>query len=122
MREHQESLRLAHDHVKQQFRAEKRNQRVNENVNDDGLEEGKLVYLRNRVKGRNKIQDFWDPCLYRVVQGPSGNGAMYSVQPECEDGPVRTVHQTELRRAVGRSSMEVADSSDILGLLFWFSI
>lgn len=116
VRDHQESLRVAHDHVKQQVQAkvEKRNQRYNEKVNDGGLEEGQLVHLRNHVKGRNKIQDFWDPGLYRVIRGPSGNGAVYAVTPVSGDGPVRTVHRDELRKAIGRPSIEMPDSPMVL--------
>lgn len=117
VRDHQESLRVAHDHVRQQLQAkvEKRNQRHDEKVNDDSLKEEQLVCLRNHVKGRNKIQDFWDPCLYRVIQGPSGNGAAYSVRPVSGDGSVRTVHRSELRIALHRPSIEVSDPPVVLG-------
>lgn len=102
--------------MKQQLQAnvEKQNQRYNEKVNDGGLEEGQLVHLRNHVKGRNKIQDCWDPCLYRVIRGPSGNGAVYSVTPVSGDGPVRTVHRSELRNAICRPSIEMPDPPMVL--------
>lgn len=73
VRQHQESLRVVHDHVRLQLeaKAEKRNQKHNQQVTDPGLEEGELVYLRNhQVRGRNKIQDLWHSCLYRVVNRP----------------------------------------------------
>lgn len=108
---HQESLRVAHTHVRQQLRekAEKRNKPHNEKVNDKGLEEGQLVYLRNHARGRSKIQDFWDSCVYRVVRGPCGQGAVYSVRPVSGDGPVRTVHRSELRSAIRKLSTETSD-------------
>lgn len=31
---------------------------------------GQLIYLRNRVQGRNKIQDAWSSTPYRVVEVP----------------------------------------------------
>ncbi|KAL6467387.1 hypothetical protein MHYP_G00251910 [Metynnis hypsauchen] len=96
VRDHQASLGVAYEHVRQRIeqQAAKRNRRHNEQVNDQGLKEGQLVYLRNHAKGRAKIQDHWDPCVYRVVKG---QGTVYSVIPAYIQGPVRHVHRTELR-------------------------
>lgn len=96
VQDHQASLKGVYEHVRQRMeeQAVKRNQRHNERANDQGLEEGQLVYLRNHAKGRAKIQDHWDPCVYKVVKG---QGAVYSVTPVNDMGPVRQVHRTELR-------------------------
>lgn len=110
VRRHQETLRVVHDHVRQQLQtqAERRNQKHNQQVTDPGLEEGQLVYLRNhQVRGRNKIQDLWHPCLYKVVQRPQGLGSVYTVAPVHQDGPVRRVHRTELKSALRTEELDV---------------
>ena len=100
VQKHQHSLKGVHEHVRQQLeaKAERRNQEHNQKVTDPGLEEGQLVYLRNhQVRGRNKIQDLWHHHIYRVVNQPQGQGAVYTIIPVDQDGPVRRVHRTELR-------------------------
>lgn len=114
VRQHQESLRMAHDHVRQQLnaKAEKRNQKYNQQVTDPDLEEGQLVYLRNhQVSGRNKIQDVWHPCLCRVVNRPQDQGAVYTIAPAHQDGPLRRVQRTELRRAPRREEPDAQQVS-----------
>ncbi|KAJ8407241.1 hypothetical protein AAFF_G00278150 [Aldrovandia affinis] len=88
-------------------RRRQRDQRYKSQVHDPGLKEGQLVYTRNHsVKGRNKIQDTWDSTPYRVVQQPDHQGAVYSVIPASQDGPVRRVHRTELRRVPGEEGIQ----------------
>lgn len=97
---HQESVRINHEHVKQRSeeQARQRNQSHNAQVNDAGLEEGQLVYLRNHVQGRNKIQDHWNANVFRLLRRPSRMGVVYTVAP-LEGGPVRHVHRSKLRAA-----------------------
>ncbi|KAL6476359.1 hypothetical protein MHYP_G00148580 [Metynnis hypsauchen] len=106
---HQQSLRLVHEHVRQRSEelARRRNRNHNDQVNDCGFKEGQLVYLRNHAPGRNKIQDHWNSCVYRVVRSPEGMGAVYSVAPVNEEGPVRQVHRSELRAALGEQQHTV---------------
>lgn len=67
-------------------------------VNDTGIGEGELVYTHNHaIKGRNKIQDWWDATLYKVVRQPREGGAPYSIIPVGQEGPIRQVHRAELR-------------------------
>ncbi|KAJ8362363.1 hypothetical protein AAFF_G00378260 [Aldrovandia affinis] len=106
---HRESLEMAYDQVQQRLatRRRQRDQRYKSQVHDPGLKEGQLVYIRNHsVKGRNKIQDTWDSTPYRVVQQPDHQGAVYSVVPASQDGPVRRVHRTELRRVPGEEGIQ----------------
>ncbi|KAF4116527.1 hypothetical protein G5714_004016 [Onychostoma macrolepis] len=88
----------------------RRNQRHNDNVNDPGLEEGRLVYLRNHVPGRNKIQDHWNSVVFQVLRSPSGTGTVYTVAPRDGEGPVRQVHRSELR-AVPEGLQSVAEET-----------
>ena len=95
---HQESVKLTQEHVRQKSeeQARQRNQNHNARVNDAGVEEGQLVYLRNHVQGRNKIQDHWNANVFRVTRSPSGTGVVYTVAP-LDGGPIRHVHRSELR-------------------------
>ena len=45
------------------------------------VEKGQFVYLRSHPKGRNKIQDAWDPTLYQVESAPGPDGVVYTVVP-----------------------------------------
>ena len=99
VQKHQQSVRVTHEHVRRRAEelARRRNQNHNDQVNDGGFKEGEFVYLRNRVQGRNKIQDYWNPSAFRVVRGPSGAGVVYTVAPAVGDGRIRQVHRSEMR-------------------------
>ena len=58
---------------------------------------GQLIYLRNRVQGRNKIQDAWSSTPYRVVKLPDKNGAVYAVERADGTGDLRRVHRTAMQ-------------------------
>lgn len=98
--EHQKSLSSAYESVQKRLeskRAEKR-QREQGQAMASEFEEGDLVFTRNHsVRGRNKIQDFWDSTLYQVVRPPPATGVVYSVAPVGQEGPLRQLHRTELR-------------------------
>lgn len=126
VQEHQKSLAAAYDVVQQ--RVEKR--RVQRDLNSSkcaspDLEQGDLVYMRNHsVRGRNKIQDFWDPTPFQVVRPPPGHGVVYSVAPAGHTGPLRQVHRTELRnipiRELDRdqdSGLQISKQDDLTGML-----
>lgn len=72
-------------------------------VHHDSLQEGQLVYRRShKVRGRNKIQDVWDPALYRIVQG--SEDPVYSICPADGTGSVKRIHRCELRPVCGSSN------------------
>ncbi|KAK3741212.1 hypothetical protein QZH41_006221 [Actinostola sp. cb2023] len=79
----------AGEHLEQA--AERRKKASDQTAFDDPLEIGQLVYLRNKVKGRNKIQDSWSPTLYRVIGVPDKDGAAYTVQLYKGDAEPRKV-------------------------------
>ncbi|XP_063076411.1 uncharacterized protein LOC134466443 [Engraulis encrasicolus] len=96
---HRQSAQMTWQHVKQRAEevARRRNQKHNDQANDAGLEEGQLVYMRNHVQGRNKIQDHWSPQVFQVVRAPSATGVVYTLAPLGQEGPLRQVHRSELR-------------------------
>ena len=65
---HQDRLRDAYlkagEHLRQQADAPKAIS--DKGTNDQPIEKGQFVYLRSHPRGRNKIQDAWDPTLYKV--------------------------------------------------------
>lgn len=111
VQQHERSVKLTQEHVRQRSTelANRRNQKHNDTVNDPGIDSGQLVYLRNHVPGRNKIQDHWNSTLFRVVQRPMGNGAVYTVAPVDGDGPERQIHRSEMR--------EVPEGQQVAGAL-----
>lgn len=116
VQEHCESLEAAYASVRQRLasRTRQRDQRYLAQVNDPGLEEGDLVYTRNHaVRGRNKIQDAWDSTLYQVVRKPQEQGVVYSIAPVGQEGPVRQVHRTELRRAPASKPQEEESEQNV---------
>lgn len=98
--EHQKSLAAAYETVQQRIDrkvAQRDSKNQDASIAPD-FEEGDLVYTRNHaVKGRNKIQDFWDPTPYQIVRPPPARGVVYSVAPVGQEGPLRQVHRAELR-------------------------
>lgn len=61
-----------------QLQAEKRREHHSETEYDIPIQEGHLVYLRNHVRGGNKIQDTWNSTPYKVVAVPTdGLGSVY---------------------------------------------
>lgn len=90
--EHHRSLTVAYETVQGRLesRRAQRDQREQDQCMAEDFEEGDLVYTRNHsVRGRNKIQDFWDPTPYQVVRPPPSKGAVYSVAPAGQEGPLR---------------------------------
>ncbi|KAL1278784.1 hypothetical protein QQF64_025457 [Cirrhinus molitorella] len=81
--EHQGRLQAAYGEVQERLREKvaRRNRSYKGRINDYGFREGELVYLKNHHRGRHKIQDVYDSCLYKVVREPGEQGAVYSVAP-----------------------------------------
>lgn len=114
IQEHQDNLRAVYSQAgkRVQRRLERRNLKHDMGVRDVGFQEGELVYLKkHQVRGRNKIQDAWNSCLYRVVRCLEGQGTVYSVVPIEQEGPAKQVHRSELR-SVGAARTTIAVMSD----------
>ena len=60
-----EAVKRANNRIKP--KAAERNNRHDKSAVSSELEIGSKLLLRNRVKGRNKIQDTWNPTSYIVV-------------------------------------------------------
>ena len=66
----------------------------NKTASDMSLPIGARVFLRNYVKGRNKIQDAWNNIPHKVVGRPDAEGNVYVVEPLEGDGAQKTVNHS----------------------------
>lgn len=87
-----ETHRLALDHLQRE--AAKRIAFTDTNARDHPLSVGDYVYVRNRVVGRNKIQDFWQPDLYCITARLPGKH-VYRLLP-LAGGTEKTVNRKDL--------------------------
>jgi len=100
VRQHRQRLLDAHKRAYQQLvrAAEERSLRSDKRAADHPLHVGDFVYVRNRVPGRNKIQDFWRPELFRVTARRDPRQHVYTIQPVA-GGLERVVNRRDLRPA-----------------------
>ena len=95
------------------FRVALRQQaRSNLKVNDTSLPGGARVYLRNRVKGRNKTQALWDATPHKVIRRlDTGNTCVVVplVALQGEEESRKTVHMNDILHAT-----QLADESSAL--------
>ncbi|XP_076455497.1 uncharacterized protein LOC143290093 [Babylonia areolata] len=97
VRQHRQRLQVAHQRALHQLQ-QAALQRVNFNRQHStahDLHVGDYVYVRNRVLGRNKIQDFWQPDLHQVTNRPYGHLHVYSVVP-LAGGPEKVINRKHL--------------------------
>ena len=71
------------------------------------------VWLRKRVLGRNKIQDFWESVPYEVIAQTEGNHMVYKVKPLDGVGLVKVVNRVDLLEDIqDDSDTEESTSAD----------
>ena len=75
-------------------KAKKRN--LKHRGQDHTLQPGDRVWLRKRVLGRNKIQNFWESVPYEVIAKTEGNHMVYKVKPLNGVGLVTVVNRVDL--------------------------
>ncbi|KAK7877074.1 hypothetical protein WMY93_032212 [Mugilogobius chulae] len=73
--------------------AERNKQRFDQRVTTSVLEPGDRVLVRNvRIRGKHKLSDKWEDTVYVVVK-KAKELPVYTVTPEHQDGPLRTLHR-----------------------------
>lgn len=73
--------------------SEKNKVRFDQRVIPSKLEPGDRVLVRSvRMRGKHKLSDKWKQDIYVVVD-QAGDLPVYTVKPECRDGPKRTLHR-----------------------------
>ena len=95
---HRSHLRHAYEKAGERLRiaAEGRKARHDQKIYNPPIAVDQLVFLRNRVQGRNKIQDSRDSTPYRVFQVPQDGGAVYAVERADGTGDPRRIHRSVL--------------------------
>lgn len=74
--------------------AERRKERHNRCAQEKSIAIGTRVLLRNRVQGRNKIQDVWDSTPYKVIDSLGNN--VYTIQLADGSGKTKNVTRKEV--------------------------
>jgi transposase InsO family protein len=77
-------------------KAKQRKVRHEKKAKDYDVDIGARVLLRNRVKGRNKIQDVWNCTPYRIVSRVAGGNAYLVQKADSEDDKIRSVNRVDL--------------------------
>ena len=78
-------------------KASERKSRNDQKANASTLCVGTKVLLRNRVKGRNKIQDFWSSVPYVVIEKlMEGDHSAYKVMELDGNGKTKIVNRVDL--------------------------
>lgn len=92
---HRRNLDFAYRHANKKLReeADKRKTRFDRHVREDPLSVGDTVILKNRPKGRNKIQDKWKEESYEVTEV---RDSVYTVV-SCKTGEQKRLHRNELK-------------------------
>ena len=81
-----------------EVRRQRQDLKIPEQTTGPDFEHGDLMYTRNRsARGRNKIQDLWDPTPYQVMQRLSEQSVAYSVVLVGQNGPVQQDLRIEIR-------------------------
>ena len=106
----QEAHRLALQKLKQE--ASERTSFKDKHASEHPLSVGNFVYLRNRVQGRNKFQDYWRPDLY-CVTARLPDRHVYRLLP-LAGGEERTVNRKDLLLAEEPLSELVPESEVVL--------
>ena len=75
-------------------KAAERKRRHNKSVKVSDIKVGRCVLLRNRVIGRNKIQDVWSSVPYKVVGTVTDGSCAYIVQSP--EGKAKVVNRVDL--------------------------
>ena len=96
LQKHKKRLTEAMELAKQNLdkAAEQRREQYNQNTSEKPVSVGTRVLTRNRVQGRNKIQDVWDSTPYKVIATPGNN--VYTIQLADGSGPKRNVTRREM--------------------------
>ena len=92
---HRRNLDLAYRQARRRMQDEatKRKTRFDQHVMLDPVSRGETVLLRNRPKGRNKIQDKWKEEMFEVTEVRNN---VYTVISK-ETGELKRVHRNELK-------------------------
>jgi len=95
---HRERLLTAYEKAAKQLQkcSEERTRHLDKKIHDPQINVGDHVYMRNRITGRNKIQDAWNPKLYVVVYVPEDGNPVYTLK-SVDDSTSCRAHRSSFR-------------------------
>ena len=77
-------------------KAQQRKLKHDKKAKEHNLNVGTKVLLRNRIQGRNKIQDTWSPTTCKVLQRIDGGSAYRVQKTDDENSKPRTINRVDL--------------------------
>lgn len=102
---HSQYVKLLKSHLEESYQiaiqnsrkvADKNKKRFDKVVRESTLDIGDRVLVRNlRFRTKHKLADRWEPTIYVVIK-KMGDLPVYTVKPEKEEGPQRTLHRDHL--------------------------
>ena len=97
--EHFEKMKAAYRKAGERLEREAANRKELYDVkaSEQKLDPGTLVFLRNHVKGRNKIQDKWNSKYYKIIKCIDSDRHVYLIEPSDKSGPSLVENRTNLQ-------------------------
>ena len=99
---HSQYVKKLKSHLEESYRvainnsrkvADKNKKRLDKVILDSTLDVGDRVLVRNlRLRSKHKLADKWESTTYIVIKR-MGDLPVYTVRPEKEEGPPRTLHR-----------------------------
>ena len=93
-------------------KASRRKHKHDKKAKEYELDVGCKVLLRNRVQGRNKIQDVWSTTSYRVLQRIDGGSAYVVQKADNPESRARTINRADLLLCHFSDDSDTGSSSD----------
>ena len=112
--EHLSKMKIAYEKAGEHLRKEAvlREKAYNTKASEHKLEVGTRVLIRNRVQGRNKIQDKWNSLQYQVIKCLDADRHVYLIEPIDKSGQPRVENRTNLQVCKFKPQTDSDSSSD----------
>ena len=108
VKQHHNIMKESHEVALQRIEQKAKKRNLKHGGQDHTLQPGDRVWLRKRVLGRNKIQDFWESVPYELIAQTEGNHMVYKVKLLDGVGLVKVVNWVDLLE-------DIQDDSDTEG-------
>ena len=103
-------MKESHDIALHRIEDKAKKRSVRHGGQDHPLQPGDRVWLRKRVLGRNKIQDFWESVPYEVISQTEGNNMVYNVKVLDGLGLVKVVNRMDLLEDITKEDEDQVES------------
>ncbi|VDH90674.1 Hypothetical predicted protein [Mytilus galloprovincialis] len=112
--EHLNKMKIAYEKAGEHLRKEAvlREKAHNTKASEHKLGVGTRVLIRNRVQGRNKIQDKWNSLQYQVIKCLDSDRHVYLIEPIDKSGQPRVENRTNLQVCKFKPQTDSDSSSD----------